>query len=158
MALFYSARLPMWRTRFDVLGWRWTWSSPGGHKEILSWMTNSALVNESPCGWREGDCGVSANEYSCSHHVTWSPNKLWRTNSIFNLWSSLSIVVTPTWSFLLAWWLGSWKMLCWCLRIATRPLIFLSLVTIFWDPGWVKIKIRDPPTLKKLFFKLNFLK
>jgi hypothetical protein len=34
----------------------------------------------------EGECGVSANEYSCAHHVTlWSPNKLWRSNSIFNL-------------------------------------------------------------------------
>jgi hypothetical protein len=21
----------------------------------------------------EGSCGVSANEYSCTHHVTWSP-------------------------------------------------------------------------------------
>ncbi len=29
---------------------------------------------------------ASANEYGCAHHVTWSPNKLWRSNSIFNLW------------------------------------------------------------------------
>ncbi len=28
---------------------------------------------------------LSANEYSCSHHVIWSPNKLWRSTSIFNL-------------------------------------------------------------------------
>jgi hypothetical protein len=28
---------------------------------------------------------VSANEYSCAHHVTWSPNKLWRSTSIFIL-------------------------------------------------------------------------
>ncbi len=34
-----------------------------------------------------GVCRVSANENSCAHHVTWSPNKLWRSNSIFNLWS-----------------------------------------------------------------------
>ncbi len=33
-------------------------------------------------GW---SCGVSANEYSCAHHVTWSANKLWRSTSIFNL-------------------------------------------------------------------------
>ena len=33
-----------------------------------------------------GSCGVSANEYSCAHHVTWSPNKLWKSTSIFNLW------------------------------------------------------------------------
>jgi hypothetical protein len=32
-----------------------------------------------------GSCGVSANEYSCVHHVTWSPNKLLRSTSIFNL-------------------------------------------------------------------------
>jgi hypothetical protein len=33
-----------------------------------------------------GGCGVSANEFSCVHHVTWSPNKLWRSYSIFNLY------------------------------------------------------------------------
>ncbi len=37
-------------------------------------------------GWGGGGgCGVSANEYSCAHHVTWSPNKLWRSTSIFTL-------------------------------------------------------------------------
>jgi hypothetical protein len=30
-------------------------------------------------------CGVSANENSCSIHVTWSPNELCRSNSISNL-------------------------------------------------------------------------
>ncbi len=35
---------------------------------------------------------VSANEYSCAHHVTWSPNKPWRSTSIFNLWFYLPIV------------------------------------------------------------------
>jgi hypothetical protein len=45
----------------------------------LSWLTNSALVYEPKCG---GSCGVSANEYSCFHR---SPNKLWRSNSIFHL-------------------------------------------------------------------------
>jgi hypothetical protein len=39
--------------------------------------------------WEGGGGGeVSANEYSCAHHVTWRPNKLWRSTSIFNLWSS----------------------------------------------------------------------
>jgi hypothetical protein len=28
--------------------------------------------------------GVSANEYSCAHHVTWGPNILQRSASIFN--------------------------------------------------------------------------
>jgi hypothetical protein len=37
-----------------------------------------------------GGCGVSsANEYSCAHHVTWRPNKLWRYNFLFDLWSAL---------------------------------------------------------------------
>jgi hypothetical protein len=43
----------------------------------LSLLTNSAVVYESNCGGMGGS-GVSANEYSCAHHVTWSPNKLWR--------------------------------------------------------------------------------
>jgi hypothetical protein len=34
-------------------------------------------------GW--GDCRVYANEYSCAHHVTWSPNKLWNSTSVLNL-------------------------------------------------------------------------
>ncbi len=46
----------------------------------LSLLTNSALVYESQCG---GACRVSANEYSCAHHVTWSPNKLWRSALIY---------------------------------------------------------------------------
>jgi hypothetical protein len=40
-----------------------------------------------------GCCGVSANENSCAHHVTWSPNKLCRSNSIFNLWTKGSTIV-----------------------------------------------------------------
>jgi hypothetical protein len=39
-----------------------------------------------------GGCGA-ANENSCAHHVTWSPNKLWRSNSIFNLLSYSMILV-----------------------------------------------------------------
>jgi hypothetical protein len=46
----------------------------------LSLLTNSALVGGGGSG-----CGVSANEYSCALHLTWSPNKLWRPTSIFNL-------------------------------------------------------------------------
>ncbi len=47
----------------------------------LSWLTNSALVYEPKCGGR-GSCGVSANEIQL---CTWGPNKLWRSNFIFNL-------------------------------------------------------------------------
>ncbi len=61
----------------------------------LSWLTNSALVYESKCGGM-GSCGVSANEYSCVHHVTWSPNKLWRSNSIFNLRLNLTTLLRPS--------------------------------------------------------------
>ncbi len=41
----------------------------------LSWLTNSALVYEPKCGGR-GSCGVSANEYSCTHGAQisfWDP-------------------------------------------------------------------------------------
>jgi hypothetical protein len=52
----------------------------------LSLLTNSALAYESNAGGG-GSCGFSANEYSCVHHVTWNPNKLWRSSFIFNLYS-----------------------------------------------------------------------
>ncbi len=51
------------------------------HVVYLCWPI-APPVYESKCG---GSCGVSANEYSCAHHVTWSTNKLWGSISIFNL-------------------------------------------------------------------------
>jgi len=48
----------------------------------LSWLTNSALVCEPKCGGREGVAGLSQRV----QQYTWSPNKLWRSNSIFNLY------------------------------------------------------------------------
>jgi hypothetical protein len=51
-----------------------------GDVVYLCWLI-APLVYEPKCG--RGCCGVSANENSCAHHVTWSPNKLWRSNSIF---------------------------------------------------------------------------
>ncbi len=59
----------------------------------LSLLTNNTLVYESQCGGMGVGCGVSSNDYSCEHHVTWSPNKLWRSTSIFNLWWALSVPV-----------------------------------------------------------------
>ncbi len=56
----------------------------------LSLLTNSALLIQVQMRGEGGSCGVSANENSCAHHVTWSPNKLWRSTSIFNLWMSVS--------------------------------------------------------------------
>jgi hypothetical protein len=54
----------------------------------LSLLTNSALVIQAQMRGKGGRCGVSANEYTCAHHVTWSPNKLCRSTSIFNVWFS----------------------------------------------------------------------
>ncbi len=42
-------------------------------------------------------CWVSANEYSYSHHVTWSPTKLWRSNSIFNQCCQRTTVARFVW-------------------------------------------------------------
>jgi hypothetical protein len=39
----------------------------------------------------------SANEYSCAHHVTWSPNKLWRSTSKFNLCCTSSLYGEKIW-------------------------------------------------------------
>jgi hypothetical protein len=42
----------------------------GSHRESsnVSGLTNSALVYEPKCGGKRGEgCGVSANEYSCTH-------------------------------------------------------------------------------------------
>jgi hypothetical protein len=41
----------------------------GGHKEMSSWLTNSALVYEPKCGGRGWSCGVSADEYSCTTEI-----------------------------------------------------------------------------------------
>jgi hypothetical protein len=51
----------------------------------LSFLNNNAPVIRVQMQGEGGSCGVSANEYSCAHHVTWSPKKLWRYTSIFNL-------------------------------------------------------------------------
>jgi hypothetical protein len=69
------------------LEWRYLCLNQGVIKRCrLSWWTNSALVYESKCrGKGGGGCGVSSSEYS--HYVTRRPNKLWISNSIFNLWT-----------------------------------------------------------------------
>jgi hypothetical protein len=66
-----------------------------------SLLTNSALVYESQCGGMGvGGCRDSANKYSCAHHVTWSPNKIWRSTSIFNLCMGLFQYIFPRRFFL----------------------------------------------------------
>jgi hypothetical protein len=42
----------------------------------LSLLTNSTLVLRVQMRGEGGSCGVSAIEYSCAHHMTWSPKKL----------------------------------------------------------------------------------
>ncbi len=48
----------------------------------LSWLTNSALVYEPKCG---GGGGVAGSQPMSTAVVHRSPNKFWRSNSIFNL-------------------------------------------------------------------------
>jgi hypothetical protein len=52
------------------------------HPPPSSARANFTLITE--CTPESSGCNsvysvVSANEYSCAHHVTWSPNKLWRS-------------------------------------------------------------------------------
>ncbi len=71
--------------KFFVIAEGEGWSQGVKRRCRLSWQTNSALVNRVQMRGG-GYCGASANEYICANHVTWSPNKLWRSNYIFNLW------------------------------------------------------------------------
>ncbi len=53
-------------------------------KRCLSWLTNSVIVTELKC---RGGGGVA---FQWVKLCTWSPNNLWRSNSIFNLrWKDL---------------------------------------------------------------------
>ncbi len=63
---------------------------PGGTKRCrLSLLTNIALVLVIRVQMRGGGGGGVAgsrdSSQPCVHHVTWSPNKLWRSTSIINL-------------------------------------------------------------------------
>ncbi len=53
-----------------------------------TFMSNSALVYEPKCGGRGEVAGPGSQPMSTSVHR--SPNKLWKPNSIFNLWSGTS--------------------------------------------------------------------
>ncbi len=55
----------------------------GGTKRCrLSWLTNSAVVNEPKCGGWGG--GWVAGSQPMSTACTWSPNKLWRSTVQYN--------------------------------------------------------------------------
>ncbi len=69
-------------------GFRWfgckygTGTQGVSNRSRLSWLINSVLVYEPKCGGRVGLLGSQP----MSTAVHRSPNKLWRSNSIFNLW------------------------------------------------------------------------
>jgi hypothetical protein len=73
-----------WQTSMD----KWTYIEAWGLQRdvvCLCWPMSPSYT--SPNAGDSGGCSrVSANEYSCAQHVTWSPNKLWRSTSILNLW------------------------------------------------------------------------
>jgi hypothetical protein len=63
------------------------WFYAGGHKEMSSILadTNSALVYEPKCRGLGGGGGLRVLS-QWVQLCTWSPNKLWISNSIFSLW------------------------------------------------------------------------
>ncbi len=73
-----------------ALASHWPRGSQGDvvYRKRLSYM--------SPNAGGGGRCGASTNEYSCAHHVTWSPNKLLKFNSIFNLYFGPIFPVTKS--------------------------------------------------------------
>jgi hypothetical protein len=63
----------------------------GSQRWFLYWLTNSVLVYEPKCRGGGGGSGVSTNEHRCAQL---SPNKLWRSNSIFNLLVCVKVSAT----------------------------------------------------------------
>ncbi len=63
----------------------------GAKRCRLSWLTNSGLVYEPKCGGRGEGCSNAGSQpmSTAVHNSTWSPNKLWRSSSIFILWSKV---------------------------------------------------------------------
>ncbi len=51
----------------------------------LSWLTNSAHYCPNAGGWVSGSQPMRS---TVCKQCTWSPNKLWRSNAILNLWFS----------------------------------------------------------------------
>ncbi len=87
----YQSKFGPW-TQCNLLLYCCWGARAGGYKEMsytvtVSLLFNNALEFRVQKRGEGGSCGVSANEYSCAHHVTWGPNKLWRSTSIFNLWA-----------------------------------------------------------------------
>ncbi len=53
---------------------------------VWSLLTNSTLVIRVQMRGEGRSCGVSANQYSCTHRVTWSPNKILEIYTSNVLW------------------------------------------------------------------------
>ncbi len=74
----------------------------------LSWLANSAIVYEPKCGGKGGGLrGLSQWVQLCTIHCTWSPNKLWRYNSIFNIWYQPPQLERTL--HICTWWQIKWK-------------------------------------------------
>ncbi len=78
---FLRIRIPI---RFRIQN---TGSSRGLQRDVvyICWPI-APLIYEAQCGGKGGLRGLSQWVQLCTYHVTWSPNKLWRSTSIFNLW------------------------------------------------------------------------
>ncbi len=65
----------------------------------ISWLTNSALVYEPKCGkGGGGGCGVTLSQWVQLY--TGAQIKLWRFNSIFNLWKRHSgLLLSRSWAW-----------------------------------------------------------
>jgi hypothetical protein len=59
-----------------------SWMGPRGLERDVVYLGGPIAPSFTSPNAGGGSCGISANEYSCVHHVTWSPNKLWRSNSL----------------------------------------------------------------------------
>ncbi len=109
-------------------------------------------------------CWVSANENSYAHHVTWSPNKLWISNSIFNLCCGPNLSSSLPYSE--AGLLQSCKMITFkpalWLRIRIRRIrTFLGLQDFDPDPDpslFVRSIIKQKKKKKTYFFFVDIFK
>jgi hypothetical protein len=64
----------------------------------LGWPLAPSYMSPNAGEGLGGVAGVSANEYSCTHR---SPKKLWRSNSVFKLWSTHLLFTSTVYGSLL---------------------------------------------------------
>ncbi len=85
----------------------WQYFSQGVTRRCrLSWLTNSALTYESKCGGKGGSSGSQPMSTAAYR----SPNKLWISTSIFNIWlQRFSTLYKPVEKFPPDQWKTEWK-------------------------------------------------